>query len=432
MTGTLPLQEIGPWHSAPPVTAPAGVRDPIVGLVARDIGSYLTAPAKPWGGVVADIWWSEWRPTEGGPIDRTPGNRSAGVLNSWSTWLAAKASGLPVRFRQYFGPHAPSWALGRAGSLLIGEAFDHIAPRAVVNVWTDTFAAILRAEWDDTMAFAQAEPSIAEVATARACTIYNEPCIRNLQAYVAGSTSESVVTSASNVRSYTGIGLTGAVIGAGGAAVDIDPVDRAALEWPWAIDPTTSQPLWEGLADPALTWPALYHPFNPVSSWRSVDTAGDPPYGFTLTPDPGGAVVKLISGAARNLGRSVRLANNSYSIPESAVGSRYITMYDTMLATGLPVSVQSATHTRVLQRFQTLPGQASATLTDAATYLSRVACGLISVANGNDPLGVTAPPYGGPRKFVSMEVSAAFMNALSDSTIAEVNAAFAANLAALP
>jgi hypothetical protein len=305
---------------------PATLKNPIKGLVARNLTDVQSRPSD-LRGVVAEMDWADMQTTNGGALNTSNA--------SWTNLTNCKATGLPVRLRVFTGAAAPTWAKNlNGGPLSVIEPTGDPSAILTVPLWWKTS---YLAAWEDFMTklavLLNDDEQVREVAAPPA--IYNafaEPLQRGTSKTLAVGGPNS---GKSNVEVYTAAGL------AGGTSTTADPQDKTAIEYPFAL--VSGIPRWQSLG---WTKTRFYHAYTPYQSWK-LNAAS--PRGFDAVTDPGGFTGNLINFADTNMGDLMMHANNSWRV--QMLSGKYPLMYSNLQAASKPWSMQTATLARMLDAY---------------------------------------------------------------------------------
>lgn len=357
----------------------------IYGVLPRQVAN-LNGNAAHMGGVVADVNWSTLQTTNGGAIQT--GSADFGEI------LTGLASGVPVRIRIHCGDNAPTWAKNLGGGPLnmhdanIGSSL-YTCPKW----WDATFLAAFD-DFMTKMAVAvipsgpyagqtlEQCPAVRQVAVHPATTEYAEPLLRGI-----GPTTVAVggPNNGLTIRQIlVAAGIDTSTM-AGSVATSIPANDTAAILHPSVIT-SGGKSRWYNYGWRTTRW---YIPFNP---YQAVTTSGG------NTTDPLNWTKTAMDTISARMGEHVVLANNSYRAPMSELGGTYEEVYTNLaLATGSPVSFQSATAANLEDAYRALAGKSGASTAecigaavDAALGITTESTDTLNVLTFDAGSGVTA------------------------------------------
>ena len=168
--------------------ATSNIKPPLEGLIDRGtFGKTFTLPPEPdldyIGGVVANVYWADLQPTQGGPIQ----HGSVNQLDQAISQVTAYNSGHPthqiyIKLRIQAGNHAPSWAqtLGGFTPVSITDTGAGTADSGTVGpFWRDDYGAAYQSFVAQLAASYDANPLLREVTVSQCMTLTAEPFIRH-------------------------------------------------------------------------------------------------------------------------------------------------------------------------------------------------------------------------------------------------------------
>ncbi|WP_148308156.1 hypothetical protein [Actinoplanes friuliensis] len=303
----VPLAAAG-LPAAPALADDVPMRGRVTGLLARDVTLVRPAGWDRLRGFVQPLTWAEAQPEPSGDVSEAALQKlrdAAGV---------ARARGYTrLKLRLLAGYQSPAWALALGGGPMVGwEDPDPVTPLLydVPVWWADDFLAAYTAFLPKLAAALEPEPLWGEVTVSGTCTVFAEPCIKQLG--VAANRAKAIG------REYT------------------DTADRAALETVIAAHQDAFTPR-------GITSSVAYNP------WQYID-----PGTGRLKTDPD-ITIELMEFQKRTMGSFGVWENNSL-IARRVDGrleqtrADYQSMYDHMTAAGAaghPIQFQTATLAKI-------------------------------------------------------------------------------------
>jgi hypothetical protein len=236
--------------AAPPAFAVATpLRGRVTGLLVRDPMLVRDASAARLRGFVQPLTWAEAQPEPGGDLSRQALAKLTAAAD-----LARQRGYSRLKLRLLAGWQSPGWALALGGGPMRGwEDPDAVEPDLydVPVWWAEDFLAAYSAFLPKLAAALEAEPLWGEATVSGTCTVFAEPCVKQLG--VAANREKALA------REYTATADRAAletVIAAHHDAFSPKGITSSVAYNPWQfIDPTTGRMA----TDPAVTVQLMDH-----------------------------------------------------------------------------------------------------------------------------------------------------------------------------
>lgn len=281
----------GPGNTMP---ASAGMKPAITGLI--DPFGYPPASLVSSRTVSAFVVMANWRdlqPLAGGPLVHP------NAIDQAIEEARAAGGGLAVKIRFFAGVHSPVWALNLDGSPVDFPATAAAPGGAVPRFWTPRFEQAYTDIQAKLAAAYDSVPEVREVTISECMTIFAEPFIRQAE-------------QAANREALLAAGYT-------------DSANQACLRN--SID--THRQVWRHTRSSLAFNP--YQEIDADGSWHNNPSTTD----------------SLMNYCRQRLGSACVLENNSVRAPISKLGTAYGLMYARMRQLGPPITLQTATPSRI-------------------------------------------------------------------------------------
>jgi hypothetical protein len=296
-SGTQPTQStalgsVPQAGSTSTLPATAGLKPAITGLI--DPFGYPPAQlvsSRTISAFVVLAYWKDLQPQPGGPLVHP------NAIDQAIEQARAAGTGLAVKIRFFAGIHSPAWVLNLDGGpvQVSGAGVSSAVPR----FWTSSFQQAYADIQTKLAAAYDAVPEVREVTISSCMTIFAEPFIRQAE---SSATRQALLDAG-----YT------------------DSANRACLQN--SID--THHRVWKHTRSSLAFNP--YQEINADGSMRIDEAVTD----------------SFMDYCRRQLGSACVLENNSVRAPITRLGPAYAGMYAHMRQLGSPITLQTATPSRI-------------------------------------------------------------------------------------
>ncbi len=286
-----PATTVGKALPPPPVT---GLKPAITGLI--DPFGYPPASlvsSRTVSAFVVMANWADLQPQPGGPLVHP------NAIDQAISEARASGTGLGVKIRFFAGVHSPAWALNLDGPPVDFPATPATSGGLVPRFWTARFQQAYADIQTKLAAAYDGIPEIREVTISACMTIFAEPLLRQAE----------------------------------------QPANRQALLAAGYTDAANQNCLRNAIAVHRQVWRHTRSSmaFNPYQQINGDGTWANNP---SVTD-------ALMDDCRQQLGQACVLENNSVRAPISKLGAAYGLMYDHMQRLGAPITLQTATPSRI-------------------------------------------------------------------------------------